>query len=83
MSNEDIKINEKRKSSFSLLCSTHSKVCLLITSQIVLITIIMALVIQSPPEQLALFQIIKNGFIFQNKEKDPLFVLSHGLGNRN
>ena len=42
-------------------------------TDVIVITIIMALVIRSTREQLALFQIIKNGFIFQNKK--PLFVL--------
>ena len=37
----------------------------------------MALVIRTAREQLA-FQIIKNGFIFQNKK--PLFIFSHALG---
>ena len=47
-------------------------------TDVILITIIMAFVIQGAREQLTYFQIIKNGFIFQNKK--PLFVLSHNLG---
>ena len=58
----------------------HSKVFLLTyyVTDVIVITIIMALVIRSTREQLAWFQIIKNGFIFQNKK--PLFVFSHALG---
>ena len=47
-------------------------------TDVIVITIIMALVIRSTREQLAQVQIIKNGFIFQNKK--PLFVFSHAFG---